>query len=142
MDFDSKIIDINIGLTALIEQKHTNEINRSLSRIESSDKLKVLLSADITFQRLMNNLIKYEYVEQNINIPEDQFGLGYTNLMMIIADLIDYMEKYPEDSFNSKVNLISIEEPETFMHPQMQELFIKKILMKLYLLFWRVEIKM
>ncbi len=47
--------------------------------------------------------------------------------MMIIADLIDYMEKYPEKSFNSKVNIISIEEPETFMHPQMQELFIKNI---------------
>ncbi len=73
----------------------------------------------------MNNLIKYEYVERDMNIPENQFGLGYTNLMMIIADLIDYMEKYPENSFNSKVNLISIEEPETFMHPQMQELFIK-----------------
>ncbi|WP_077369224.1 ATP-dependent nuclease [Anaerosalibacter sp. Marseille-P3206] len=127
LDLDSKIVDINVDLTKLIEQRHTNELNESLSKIESNDKLKVLLSADITFKRLMNNLIKYEYVEQNINIPEDQFGLGYTNLMMIIADLIDYMEKYPEDSFNSKVNLISIEEPETFMHPQMQELFIKNI---------------
>jgi predicted ATP-dependent endonuclease of OLD family len=46
---------------------------------------------------------------------------------MIIAELIGYMEEYPEQSFNSKINLISIEEPETFMHPQMQELFIKHI---------------
>ena len=37
------------------------------------------------------------------------------------------MERYPDSSFNSKINLISIEEPETFMHPQMQELFIKNI---------------
>ncbi|MFF2755590.1 Gabija anti-phage system endonuclease GajA [Psychrobacillus sp. NPDC058041] len=126
-DISLKINDINEDLTVLISEKHTNSINESLEEIESNEKLKVLLSADLTFQKMMSNLIKYEYIERDMNIPENQFGLGYTNLMMIIADLIDYMEKYPENSFNSKVNIISIEEPETFMHPQMQELFIKNI---------------
>ncbi|HGE5778982.1 TPA: Gabija anti-phage system endonuclease GajA [Bacillus pseudomycoides] len=126
-NLNSTIININRTLTKLISEKHTVSINKSLEEIESNEKLQVLLRADLTFQNVMNNLIKYEYVERNMNIPENQFGLGYTNLMMIIADLIDYMEKYPENSFNSKVNLISIEEPETFMHPQMQELFIKNI---------------
>jgi len=126
-ELDLNLSNINSSLTSLINEKHTKGINESLSKIESVDKLKVLLSADITFQKLVKDLIKYEYIEQNNNVPENQFGLGYTNLMMIIADLIDYMEKYPEDSFNSRVNLISIEEPETFMHPQMQELFIKNI---------------
>lgn len=126
-ELDLSITNINTSLTTLIEKKHTKDINESLGKIESIDKLKVLLSADLTFQKLINSLIKYEYIEQDNNIPENQFGLGYTNLMMLIADLIDYMEKYPEDSFNSRVNLISIEEPETFMHPQMQELFIKNI---------------
>ena len=46
---------------------------------------------------------------------------------MIVADIISYMEKFPETSFNSQINLITIEEPETFMHPQMQELFIRDI---------------
>ncbi|KOA19170.1 hypothetical protein CLHOM_22760 [Clostridium homopropionicum DSM 5847] len=124
---ESKIIDINSDLTKKFNSHHTKYINDSLGQVVSNDKLKVLLSADLTFQRLMNSLVKYKYVEENLYIPENQFGLGYTNLMMIIADLIDYMEKYPENSFNSKVNLISIEEPETFMHPQMQELFIKNI---------------
>jgi len=126
-NLDSHINLINEDLTRLIEDKHTKDINQSLEQIESREKLQVLLRADLTFKKLMNDLIKYEYVEKSMNIPENQFGLGYTKLMMIIADLIDYMEKYPEDSFNSKVNLISIEEPETFMHPQMQELFIKNI---------------
>jgi len=124
---ESEIARINSQLSSNIAQKHTDSINNSLASIESSDKLEMVLSSDITFKKLMNDLIKYEYVEQGHNIPEAQFGLGYTNLMMIIADLIEYMEKYPEQSFNSKVNLISIEEPETFMHPQMQELFIKHI---------------
>jgi predicted ATP-dependent endonuclease of OLD family len=124
---ESEISKINSQLSSDIKEKHTDSINNSLKSIESSDKLKMLLSSDITFKKLMSDLIKYEYVEQGNNIPENQFGLGYTNLMMIIADLIEYMEKYPEQSFNSKVNLISIEEPETFMHPQMQEMFIKHI---------------
>ena len=91
------------------------------------ERMGVDLSADITFDKLMKDLIKYEYIEDNTNIPEDQVGLGYTNLVMIIATIMDYMERYPDSSFNSKINLISIEEPETFMHPQMQELFIKNI---------------
>jgi putative ATP-dependent endonuclease of OLD family len=126
-ELGDKISQINRELTHLISERHTRGINASLEEIESKEKLQVLLRADLTFQKVMNNLITYEYIERDLNIPESQFGLGYTNLMMIIADLIDYMEKYPKNSFNSKVNLISIEEPETFMHPQMQEVFIKNI---------------
>lgn len=124
---EHEISKINTQLSLNIAHKHTSRINDSLSAIESSDKLEMVLSSDISFKKLMNDLIKYEYIEHGNSIPETQFGLGYTNLMMIIAELIEYMEKYPEQSFNSKVNLISIEEPETFMHPQMQELFIKNI---------------
>ncbi len=126
-NLETEIIGINKKLSTTIRTKHTGPINKTLKKIVSDDKMKVLLSADLSFQKLLDNLVKYEYVEKNINIPENQFGLGYTNLMMIIAELIEYMEKYPDDSFNSKINLISIEEPETFMHPQMQELFIKNI---------------
>lgn len=126
-NIEREIIDINKTLSAAIDEQHTTYINESLSKIVSKDKLKVLLSADLSFKKLMSNLIKYEYVEKGINIPENQFGLGYTNLMMILASLIDYMERYPDTAFNSKVNLISIEEPETYMHPQMQEVFIKNI---------------
>lgn len=127
VELDNQIQSINTNLTDVISSKHTEDINGALSKIESTDRLQVLLRADLNFTKLMNNLITYEFVEQANNIPENQFGLGYTNLMMIIAELIDYMEKYPDNSFNSKINLISIEEPETFMHPQMQELFIKNI---------------
>lgn len=118
---------INDKLTKNIDATHTKDINTSLEKIISGNSVQVNLCADITFRKLMENLIRYEYVEGDKYIPENQFGLGYSNLMMIIAQLIDYIEKYPESAFNSKVNLISIEEPETHMHPQMQELFIQYI---------------
>lgn len=124
---ESDLDSINERLTQNIDATHTKDINTSLGKIISGNSVQVNLCADITFKKLMENLIRYEYVEGDKNIPENQFGLGYSNLMMIIAQLIDYIEKYPESSFNSKVNLISIEEPETHMHPQMQELFIQYI---------------
>lgn len=124
---DEEIISINEKLTEHISNEHTVSINSSLGKMLSGEKCQVLLKSDLSFQTLLKSVLKYEYVEGRNNIPEQQFGLGYTNLMMIIADIITYMEKYPESSFNSQINLISIEEPETFMHPQMQELFIKNI---------------
>lgn len=124
---DTDIISINEKLTEHINKEHTVSINSSLGKMISGEKCQVLLKSDLSFQTLLKNVLKYEYVEGQNHIPEQQFGLGYTNLMMIIADIIEYMEKYPESSFNSQINLISIEEPETFMHPQMQELFIKNV---------------
>lgn len=124
---EDNISDMNGMLSANIKNSHTTSINSALHKIVSMEKVGIELTADITFEKVIKNLLRYEYVEGDMKIPENQFGAGYTNLMMIIADLMDYMEHYPDTSFNSKINLISIEEPETYMHPQMQELFIKNI---------------
>lgn len=129
--------EINTNLTKNIRDSHTKTISDVLEKLMTMEKMGVNLTSDITFEKLMKDLVKYEYVEGSICIPENQFGLGYTNLIMIIAAIMDYMEKYPDTSFNSKINLISIEEPETFMHPQMQELFIKNINEAIQVLFDR-----
>ncbi len=126
-NLDSKIIQINEDLTEGIQTHHTDTINNSISKMLSGDKCKVLLKSDLSFQKLIQNVLKYEYMESNNSIPEHQYGLGYTSLMMIVAEIITYIEKFPITSFNSQINLIAIEEPETYMHPQMQELFIKNV---------------
>ncbi len=102
-------------------------MNNVLHEIESDKAFSVSLLADLNFEKLLNSLIKYEYSEGELSIPESQFGLGYSNLMHIIGEIIGYVEQFPEEDCQSKINLISIEEPETHMHPQMQELFIKYI---------------
>lgn len=118
---------INNEVTQKIGNFSTKNVNPVLHSIEDSERFKINLSSNLDFDKLVNNLIKYEYTEHGINIPENQFGLGYANLMTIISQLIEYVEKYPSDEKHSKLNLIFIEEPEAFMHPQMQELFIKNI---------------
>lgn len=126
-NIDEKIEEINKALTKYLKDNYTESINESLKSMLSSKKCQVLLRVDMSFQNLIRDIVKYEYVEKDKFIPENQFGLGYTNLMMIVADIITYIDKYPSNKFNSQINLIAIEEPETYMHPQMQELFIRHI---------------
>lgn len=126
-DIIKLLSDLNDTLTNRVQKNHQKELTTVLKELISLKQVQVNLHADITFDKLMNGLFKYEYKENNKNIPEDQFGLGYTNLIMIIASIMDYIAKYPKSAFNSHINLISIEEPEVFMHPQMQELFIENI---------------
>jgi putative ATP-dependent endonuclease of OLD family len=123
---DDKLLIVNNLITEQIKS-HDESVNNVLGTIESEKRLGIKLSSDISFDDLLHNLIKYEYKEFGLNIPENQFGLGYTNLMNIIGEIIDYVERYPLGMSQSKINLICIEEPESFMHPQMQELFIKYI---------------
>lgn len=123
----TEIEKINEIITEKVSGPHKSSINTALSKIESSDRLEVNLRSDLTFEQILTNVIKYEYKEGKFHIPESQFGLGYSNLMTIIGGLIEYIEKYPKQECHSKINLICIEEPEAFMHSQMQELFIKHI---------------
>jgi len=126
-----KLIDaidiINDRMTEEVSKTHNGLINGVLNKIESTNHLEMQLISDLTFDKLMQDLIKSEYSELGLSIPENQFGLGYTNLVNIIGEIIHYVEEYPEGDKQSKINLICIEEPETFMHPQMQESFIKYI---------------
>lgn len=124
---EASLEETNDSLRKQVNDAHNTEINKVVGKIISRKSMQVSLQPDITLDKLMSSLIRYEYIENDMNIPEDQFGMGYTHLVMIIATLIDYMDHYPEDQFNSKINLITIEEPEVFMHPQMQELFIKNV---------------
>lgn len=111
----------------MVDRKIKDILQNAVSSIESIKNLKMNLHPDVTLEKIFENSIIYEYQEGNNNIPESQFGMGYTNLMVIIAKIVDYIELYSEKDINGSVNILCIEEPESFMHPQMQELFIKNI---------------
>lgn len=125
---DSSLEAINKELTGKFKDHHEDMVNKTLKKIRNVDNLGIKLYADLTHEKLLTSkLLVYGYEDNDFFIPENQYGLGYTNLVMIIAKIIEYIEKSPGKAFTSKINLISIEEPETYMHPQLQELFIKNI---------------
>ena len=125
-EIEKHIDSINETITEKIAQGYTKIANSAFESIDESKKHIMHLSGNVSFENIFQNLIRYEYIENNTNIPESQFGLGYKNLMIIISEIINFIQKYPKEE-QSKVNLIFIEEPENYMHPQMQEMFIKYI---------------
>jgi putative ATP-dependent endonuclease of the OLD family len=124
--FNQELKEINDIITEKVEQKNKS-ISEILREIEQLNHIDMKLSGNVTKDDILDNLIKYSFSDGDSYIPEDQFGLGYINLVNIIGEIIDYINSYEENSHRSRINLLLIEEPEAFMHPQMQEFFIKRI---------------
>ena len=123
---ENEIKNINEKLTTSIESK-SNNVSSVLRKIEDKSHVDLDLKGNVTYDGLVKNLIKYNFSDNGDYIPENQFGLGYINLLNIIGEIIYYVDSYKKDSYNSTINLLFIEEPEAFMHPQMQEFFINRI---------------
>lgn len=116
----NKVISENVG-------DKSADISKVLGEVESTNKVDMNLSGNVTYATIIKGLIKYNFMDGDDYIPEDQFGLGYINLLNIIGEIIHFVDSYEEKSHLSHINLLFIEEPEAFMHPQMQEFFIKRI---------------
>lgn len=124
---EKKLENINKLIKEEIASENNNSINNITNKIIDKNKMGVELISDINFDSAFSKIIHYEFKENNLLIPENQFGLGYKNLMRIISELINYVDNYDETKLHNKINIIYVEEPENYMHPQMQELFIKNI---------------
>lgn len=71
--------------------------------------------------------IRYFYQRNGVNIPEKNNGLGYNNLIYMILQFASFFEEIKNKTPKSEFLLLFIEEPEVYMHPQMQQLFIRHI---------------
>ncbi|MBL0545247.1 AAA family ATPase [Aeromonas jandaei] len=127
VDINKSISQINKLVKDNVSIPHSDFVNNVLHGIIDNGHLAVNLQPELTLDSILKDIITYEYKDKNHFIPESQFGLGYSNLIKIVGEIIDFIEKYEETQNSGKINLIFIEEPECFMHPQMQELFIKNI---------------
>jgi putative ATP-dependent endonuclease of OLD family len=125
-NLETSIKSINELISGNVGPKRA-EISEVLSKVESTNKVDMNLSGNVTYDAVMKGLIKYNFMDGDDYIPEDQFGLGYINLLNIIGEIIHFVDSYEDKSHFSRINLLFIEEPEAFMHPHMQEFFINRI---------------
>ena len=124
--FKNDIKSINDTITSRVQGKNES-VSTILQKIEHENHVGMQLRGNVTQKSILKNLIKYSFTDGDDFIPEDQFGLGYINLLNIIGEIIHYIDTYEENCHQSRINLLFIEEPEVFMHPQMQEFFISRI---------------
>ncbi|WBT37796.1 ATP-dependent nuclease [Hyphomicrobium sp. DMF-1] len=79
-------------------------------------------------EKLLSNHTKVLYTGQNgVHLPEAYNGLGVRNLILILLQLREFFKQYAAAEPQPAVHLIFIEEPEVHLHPQMQEVFIRKL---------------
>jgi predicted ATP-dependent endonuclease of OLD family len=81
-------------------------------------KERVELKSQLEPEILFTNNVKLFYNHDGKSLPEKYNGLGYSNLICMIAQIIGFYNEIKDKKNN--LNLIFIEEPEAHMHPQMQ----------------------
>lgn len=94
----------------------------------SAEDQKLFAKSDINLEEQIQKSVDlyYRNTDTNETLPSGYNGLGYKNLIKIQLGLIDYAKQIKEYVENS-IPIVFIEEPESHMHPQMQQKFIEYI---------------
>lgn len=87
-------------------------------RTETALKVETLLSNHTT--------VTYQGPD-GVNLPESYNGLGPRNLIFILLKLLEFFRDFTSMEPAAGICLVFIEEPESHLHPQMQNVFIRQL---------------
>lgn len=123
------------NLTKVIEEQ-SRSVNEAISTtMLANGRAQMKLTPKLSVEALAKDILTCSYKEGDFSIPESQYGAGYTCLLLIVSAILDHLYPKEDDEYLGKCLLVAIEEPESYMHPQMQKAFVSKIddLMKVLL---------
>lgn len=73
--------------------------------------------------------VHYALGDGVVTLPDSYNGLGFKNLIYMVVELLDLQARWVADEEKrAPLHLIFIEEPESHMHAQLQQVFIRNVL--------------
>ena len=118
-------------LTADEALKSLNKVIESISRTNGSKQNDLFLDFHITEEhavQMIARAMQTRYLGSGVPLGEASQGLGYSNLIYLHLEAESFIQSASRGENSYLVNLLILEEPESHMHPQMQNAFIKHLL--------------
>lgn len=107
--------------------------------IKSTDS-KIIMKALFDAKNILKISNNFLYDMDGRTLPESYNGLGFSNLTIIMLQVIIYCSLFENKNTQSLSHVLFIEEPEAHLHPQMQMVFIRKIKDYINSKGWNVQI--
>lgn len=114
--------------------KSLNETIRSISETNGGSKADLFLDFQLSEEDatvVIARAMQARYLGGGVPLGENSQGLGYSNLIVLHLELEAFLRTAEEPENTLLVNLVVVEEPESHMHPQMQNVFIKHLFRKI-----------
>lgn len=120
----------NKEINKKVQETSLNSLKETITAIEetnggqSGELMLDMLVTEEDISDLLQRITTATYCVDGYFLGEESQGLGYSNMIYIHLQLNEYENK--KDKY--KVNVFFVEEPESHMHPQMQQVFIKYLI--------------
>lgn len=121
-----KIENINCEIQRETDTLLSEIVNKTIGfGYPNAEELKLGVSTSISLRNEIQNNSALHYVQKDSDeiLPSNYNGLGYKNLIKIQFQLAQFADEIKHNNW-ACIPLLFIEEPESHMHPQMQQTFI------------------